>query len=781
MTTRIRLCGRLEIELGGVRIEGRLPGRQGPLVVAVLALNRDRPVSRDELIGILWPDRPPADPQEALSAVLSKVRQVVGREVLSGRRELMLVLSEDAEIDLAQALTAAERARVALGAGDAAGAWEAAATMVEIAGRGLLPGHDAPWLDDRRTELEDARLRALETRAEAGLALGGASVDGAERSAADLVRAAPLREAGHRLLMQALAARGEIAEALEAYERLRVLLRDELGATPGAAARALHEQLLTGDAPALAATPPSRPRALGPDRVPERLAQTLASRWVGRHAALRRLRERAELAAAGRTALAFVTGDGGIGKTRLVAELAHRLECFEVLYGRCDEEELFPFGPWIDMLRPRLARMPEPELAELVRGAPELARLLPELHERLPRLPALPPIGDPETQRRQMFGAVVAVVRQLAAEGPVLMVVDDLHWADRSSLLLARHIAQEPTLGKVLTIGTFRDSELQPGHPLPGLLAELERGRGELLRLSLDGMDEREVSELVGGDVPPGSVTAIHSETGGNPFFAKQLARHLAESGERPRRARMRDVIALSVARLSERRRPECFGIAALIGRDSTSTCSSASPTCPTTTCSTCSTAPCAARCWSKSPSAPGRFSFAHALLRTTLEGELARPAGARLRLPVGRDDRTAPRRPAGALARAAGAATSQPPGQQPLTVGSSTPGARPNRRNRAARLRGAAPLLTDAPPRRSGNPSPYADQEKRAQLNLASARRGPLETRPTGKTHTSKPPSGPPAPAREAGASGYLRPAPRSGTPTAPFVLESSDTETSR
>ena len=146
----------------------------------------------------------------------------------------------------------------------------------------------------------------------------------------------------------------------------------------------------------------------------------------------------------------FVTGEGGIGKTRLVAELAHRLEGFEVLYGRCDEEELFPFGPWIDMLRPRLARMSEPELAELVRGAPELARLLPEIHERLPGLPPLPPTGDPETQRRQMFGAVVAVVRRLASQGPVLMIVDDLHWADRSSLLLARHVAQEPALGAVL-------------------------------------------------------------------------------------------------------------------------------------------------------------------------------------------------------------------------------------------------------------------------------------------------------------------------------------------
>ena len=318
-------------------------------------------------------------------------------------------------------------------------------------------------------------------------------MDGAERAAGELVRAAPLREAGHRLLMEALAARGEVAQALAAYEALRVLLREELGTAPGGAVRALHQRLLDGDAPEPARTP---------DRLPDRLAQSLASAWVGRHAKLRRLRETAELAAAGETRLVLVTGEGGIGKTRLVAELAQRMPAFQVLYGRCDEEELFPFGPWIDMLRPHLARMPEAELAELVAGAPELARLLPEIRERVPDLAGLPPVGEPETRRRQMFGAVVAVVRRLAADGPVLMIVDDLHWADRSSLLLARHVANEPRLGAVLMVGTFRDSELQPGHPLPELLAELERGR-ELPRVRLDGMDEREVAQLIGGEARP--------------------------------------------------------------------------------------------------------------------------------------------------------------------------------------------------------------------------------------------------------------------------------------
>ena len=120
-------------------------------------------------------------------------------------------------------------------------------------------------MHERRAELDDLRLRALEIQAQAGLALGGATADAAERAALEITRDAPLREAGHRLLMEALAARGEVAEALAAYERLRVLLRDELGMTPGEAVRALHARLLTGEpARPILPAPPSRRRSGSP-------------------------------------------------------------------------------------------------------------------------------------------------------------------------------------------------------------------------------------------------------------------------------------------------------------------------------------------------------------------------------------------------------------------------------------------------------------------------------------------------------------------------------------
>jgi DNA-binding SARP family transcriptional activator/tetratricopeptide (TPR) repeat protein len=241
--TTVRLCGPLSVELSGR--EAVMPGRQGRLAFAYLVVNRRRAVGRDELIDLLWPERLPADPGEALSALLSRVRRAVGADVLTGRRELELVLPAEAWVDLEAALSAAERADSALAAADLEGAWSAAGTCVEIARGGFLAGDEAPWAHDRRRDVHELRLRALEARAAAGIGLGGNRLADAERAAREAIEAAPFRETGHRLLMAALAARGNVAEALRAYECLRVLLRDELGTAPGADVQALHRRLLT--------------------------------------------------------------------------------------------------------------------------------------------------------------------------------------------------------------------------------------------------------------------------------------------------------------------------------------------------------------------------------------------------------------------------------------------------------------------------------------------------------------------------------------------------------
>ena len=363
---------------------------------------------------------------------------------------------------------------------------------------------------------------------------------------------------------------------------------------------------------------------------------------------LARLHDMASEVAAGTATLVFVTGDGGIGKTRLVAELASTLPDFDVLYGRCDEEQQFPYGPWVEALRPRLAQLSDDGLASLLgAGAADLARLLPEIRERLPDVASAPDHGDPETERRQLFVAITQTLSRLAARRPLLAVIDDLHWADRSSLLLGRHVAGEPSLGAVLMVGTYRDTELHPGHPLLELIADLERHR-EVLRIALAGMDEGEVGALIGSvhdaEVETETVRAIRTETDGNPFFVKQLVRHLEEVGGDDGLGTfdglavpqsVRDVIVRRVSRLPPDAGP-VLRVAALLGRDFEFDLLADVVELDEDPLLDLLDAAVRGGLLVEVASTPGRYSFAHALLRTTLEAELSRTRRARLHGRIG-------------------------------------------------------------------------------------------------------------------------------------------------
>src|SRR3954470_22166034 len=242
--TRIQLCGRLIVELQGRRLEDTLRGRQGRILFAYLALHRDRPVRRDELAEALWSGKgaPPAY-ESLLAPPLSRLRKALGPGVLEGRSELHLVLPEDAWIDWE---VAPERVREARRAGPR-DAWDAAREAVEITERGLLPGLEAPWIDAKRGELADLRAEALEAMALAGATLGGEAWPEGEPAARAVVQGQPFRESARAALMEVLRARGNVNEALRVYEDIRVLLREELGSSPGATLVALHEQLLRSD------------------------------------------------------------------------------------------------------------------------------------------------------------------------------------------------------------------------------------------------------------------------------------------------------------------------------------------------------------------------------------------------------------------------------------------------------------------------------------------------------------------------------------------------------
>jgi DNA-binding SARP family transcriptional activator len=244
--TYVQLCGRFVVELRGVRLEARMPSRQGRTLFAFLVLQRPREAGRDELIEALWADAPPRNPAQALTVLLSKLRAAVGAGVLEGRGSVRVALPADARVDIESALAAVHRAESAVVQGDWARAWSAALCAQYVAERPLLAGQDGlPWLDAWRRRLDDTLERALEAYVAACLGIGGTELAGAERAARRLLEHDPISETGYGLLMRALAARGHVPQALRVYEQARTVLREELGIPPGPAIARLHSELLS--------------------------------------------------------------------------------------------------------------------------------------------------------------------------------------------------------------------------------------------------------------------------------------------------------------------------------------------------------------------------------------------------------------------------------------------------------------------------------------------------------------------------------------------------------
>ena len=241
---RIQLCGRLVVRLDGRRVEHALPGANGRLLLAYLVLNRLRQMDRDELLTAVWGEDAPRDHQPRLSVLLSKLRRALGPDLLSGRSELELVLPRDAFVDVEAAFEALHRARAHVANREWAEAWGPSGVAYHVASRPLLYGYDRPWLDEWRRRLDEVRLSGLECFAAARLGLGGPSLPQAEECGRRLIGLAPYRETGYRILMEALEQRGNTAEALLVFDRLRVLLHDDLGIAPSPAVQSVHRRLL---------------------------------------------------------------------------------------------------------------------------------------------------------------------------------------------------------------------------------------------------------------------------------------------------------------------------------------------------------------------------------------------------------------------------------------------------------------------------------------------------------------------------------------------------------
>ena len=233
----------------------------------------------------------------------------------------------------------------------------------------------------------------------------------------------------------------------------------------------------------------------------------------------------------------MLVGEPGIGKTRLAEEFGvyAKLRGAQVLAGRCYEGGVaVPYLPFVEAFRQYVRSRPDEALREeLGAGAPEVATLVSEIRRRLPDLPEPAPLeGDAE--RIRLFESVASFVRSAAAANPLVLILDDLHWADKPTLLLLQFLARGIARERVLLVGGYRDVELERTHPLADIVAALRR---EQLyeRVLLRGLSFEEVKHLVrarGGQEPPeGFVQRLLDETEGNPFFVEEVLRHLAEIG----------------------------------------------------------------------------------------------------------------------------------------------------------------------------------------------------------------------------------------------------------
>jgi DNA-binding SARP family transcriptional activator/tetratricopeptide (TPR) repeat protein len=576
------------VELETRRIERDLSGRQGRELFAYLVLNRSRLVSRDELVALLWPEQPPRAPEAALNTILARLRRALGQSVLSGRGQLELELPPNSWVDVEAAEEAASAAETLLGEARPADALEAARAGLDILAAELLPEVQHTWVDQPRRELEDVCTQLLTAAVRCGLALGGTALDDAERAAKRVVDREPFRETSYAMLMEVHAARGDIAEALLVYERLRALLKDELGIPPSARIASLHQSLLCAE-PANGSTPVgsvAQDESAAQERpppIPELLAQGSSKRLVGRSNELDVLRAAWSGVLRGERGVLALAGEPGIGKTMLSAWFAREVHTQGaiVLYGQADEEALVPYAPVVSALRHYVKHTPgfrrAPTLAAHVG---ELGWLIPELSDF--RAEQRDQTGDARLERLRLYQGMAASVAHAASRRPVLLVLEDLQWADSDTLLVIRQLLREATQQPLLSVLTYRDSEVGAHDPLARLLTELRRDL-EVTRVTLAGLEDDGIAELLSEseheDSTPELVRHLREHTSGNPFFIEEVARSLQETApangypDRPRDGwpvlpdAVQDVVQDRLRRLTQPTR-DALAAAAILGQD---------------------------------------------------------------------------------------------------------------------------------------------------------------------------------------------------------------------
>lgn len=500
---RLRLAGPFAIRGSGADDDLPVIGsRKARTLLKLLAVHRAGPVPMDHIVDVLWAGAPPRRAADNVATLVSRLRSRFGAALVTGGREGYRLGRPPAvlvDLDLAAADLATAARRLA-----AAEPGLAAALAVRVldllgAGEALPEDRDAEWARPARAETSELLRRTRQLAAEAALATADAET--ARELAAAALAADGYDEAACRLLMRAEAALARPALALAAFERLRAALAEEFGTDPAAATRAVHLSILREEGPPAVPTPVAAP----------------ASSLAGRAAETARLAGAWREAVAGRPALVLISGEAGIGKTRLageVVDLAGRTGG-EVLSVRCyaAESSLF-LQPFVDALGGHAARSPAALVREL--ASPALAELVPQVGALLGGAPA--PVVAPDLARGRAYAAVSGYLSGAAARRPALLLLDDLHNAGLATVELLHYLARHAR-GRLLILATVRAEE---GAPALHTLAEVAT------RLELGPLPAEAVTSLATGAGQAHLAPRILHRTGGHALFVVETLRALA-------------------------------------------------------------------------------------------------------------------------------------------------------------------------------------------------------------------------------------------------------------
>ena len=552
--TEFKILGPLEVLEGGHTVS--FPGAKHRALLAMLLLHSNQMVSTEHLIDAVWEEEPPETARKTLQVYISQLRKSLGKDRVETRAPGYLVRIDEEELDLTRFQRLVEDGRL----NDALTLWRGP-PLPEFANQRFAQSEIA--------RLEELRLTCLERRIGGDLDAGRhAELIGELET---LVQLHPIREEVRAQLMLALYRSGRQAEALATYQRARRFLVDELGIEPARSLRALERAILAQD-PALDIA------SAGIDANEERSRGA----FVGREAELSELLAGLDAAATGRGRLFVISGEPGIGKSRLAEEVvrAASRRGAQIFSGRCWEAGGAPaYWPWMQVLR-AYVRQSEPEVlrAHLGAGGAELAQILPELRDLFPELPEPAPSAA-EGASFRLFGATAEFLRNASAHRPMVLVLDDLHAADPPSLELLRYLARELASTHLLVLGACRDVDPVPGEPLTAMLVDVAR-EPVTQRLSLRGLSAREVLEYLDRTAPTIAShelgAALHERTDGNPLFVGETVRLLSleealpDSTDDSRLAvprNVREVIGRRFTHLSE----ECNRVlllASVLGRE---------------------------------------------------------------------------------------------------------------------------------------------------------------------------------------------------------------------